>query len=97
MDRLQIERLGGFAGFGLPGSPLKSRGELELSKLLPADRQAIEGLFNNPPSAEPTRPGPVHPFRYRITRQTSAGTQTIEVPESAVPAVVRDIVKDFLE
>ena len=97
MTRLLIERLGGFAGFGLPGSPLKSRGELDLSKLPPKVREAIEELFNKPPSAEPTRPGPVHPFRYRMTRQTESGSQTVEVPSDAVPSVVHESVKDVLD
>jgi hypothetical protein len=46
MDRLHIERVGGLAGFG--GPHLKSRGELELSDLSPADKQAVEGLFKDP-------------------------------------------------
>jgi hypothetical protein len=94
---LLIERLGGLAGFGLPGSPLKSRGELDLSKLPQTVRQSIDDLFDKPPSAEPTRPGPVHPFRYRMTRQTDKGSQTVEVPFDAVPSVVHESVKDVLE
>ena len=97
MTRLLIERLGGLAGFGLPSSPLKSRGELDLSKLPQTVRQHIEELFNKPPSAEPARPGPVHPFRYRITRQTDSGSQTVEVPFDAVPSVVHESVKDTLD
>lgn len=95
MDRLQIERIGGVAGFG--GPHLKSRGELALSDLSPADRQAVEGLFSDPQKAMPTHPGEADAFRYRITRQTAAGSQTIEVPGNAVPGVVRDSVKDVLE
>jgi hypothetical protein len=93
MDRLQIEKKGGVAGFGGPN--LKSRGELALSKLSPADRAAVEGLFKEPQKAGPR--GAADAFSYHITRQTGAGPQTIEVPESAVPAVVRDSVKDVLE
>ena len=36
-------------------------------------------------------------FSYRITRQTAEGTQTIEVPDNAVPAALRDSVRDVLE
>ena len=94
MDRIQIERTGGFAGFGLPGSHLQSRGEMALSELSPADRTAIDALFESKGSAEsPMTDG----FRYRITRQTAGGTQTIEVPESKVPAALRDSVKDVLK
>jgi hypothetical protein len=95
VDRLQIERIGGFAGFG--GPHLKSRGELTLSDLSPADRQAIEVLFNDPQKAVPAHPGEADAFRYRITRQTAAGAQTIEVPSNAVPAALRDTVRDVLE
>ena len=95
MERLQIERLGGIAGFG--GPHLKSRGEVGLSDLSPADRQAVESLFADPQKRMPAQPGEADAFRYRITRQTAAGTQTIEVPGHAVPAALRDSVRDVLE
>jgi hypothetical protein len=95
MGRLQIERIGGFAGFG--GPHLKSRGELALSDLSPADIQAVEGLFNDPQKAVPAQPGEADAFRYRLTRQTPAGTRTIEVPSNAVPKALRDSVRDVLE
>ena len=95
MDRLQIERLGGFAGFG--GPHLKSRGELAVSDLSPADRQILEELFRDPQKAKPTHPGEADAFRYRITRQSAGGTQTIEVPGNAVPSAVRDSVRDVIE
>src|SRR5215470_8412156 len=90
VDRLQIERVGGLAGFG--GPHLKSRGELSL-----ADRQAIEDLFNDPRKAAPAQRGEADAFRYRITRQTAAGPQTIELPGNAVPAALKDSVRDVLE
>jgi hypothetical protein len=95
VDRLQIERIGGLAGFG--GPHLKSRGELALSDLSPADRQALEELFSDPRKAAPPHPGEADAFRYRITRQTAAGAQTIELPGNAVPAAVKDSVRDVLE
>jgi len=95
VDRLQVEKVGGFAGFG--GPHLKSRGEVALSDLSPAARKAVEQLFNEPQKAAPARRGEADAFRYRITRQTAAGTQTIEVPGDAVPAALRDSVRDVLE
>ena len=95
MDRLQIERVGGFAGFG--GPHLKSRGELALSNLSPADRQAVENLFRDPQKARSAHRGEADMFSYRITRQTAEGAQTIEVPDNAVPAALRDSVRDVLE
>ena len=94
MDRIHIERTGGFAGFGLPGSHLQSRGEMALSELSPADRAAIDALFDGKGSAGAPMPDG---FRYRITRQTAGRTQTIEAPESKVPAALRESVKDVLE
>jgi hypothetical protein len=95
VDRLLIERVGGLGGFG--GPHLKSRGELALSDLSPADRQTVEDLFKDPQKAVPAHPGEADAFRYRITRQTAEGTQTIDVPGNAVPAAVRDSVRDVLE
>jgi hypothetical protein len=95
MARLRIERIGGLAGFG--GPHLKSRGELALSDLSPGDKQVVEDLFKDPQKAAATLPGEADAFHYRITRQTTGGAQTIEVPENAVPAALRDSVKDVLE
>ena len=94
MDRVNIERVGGLAGFGLPGSRLKSKGELAISELSPADRSALDALFENKARAISPMPDS---FRYRITRQTSQGPQTIEVSEDRVPMVLRNCVKDELE
>ncbi len=94
VDRLQIERIGGIAGFG--GLHLKSRGQLALSDLSPADRRAVEDLFSNPQKA-PVPPSEADAFRYRITRQTEEGPQTVEVSGNAVPDALKNSVKDVLE
>src|SRR5262245_4630325 len=71
VDRLRIERIGGLAGFG--GPHLKSRGEISLSDLSPADRQAVEDLLRSPERAASGHPGEADAFRYRITRETATG------------------------
>jgi hypothetical protein len=91
VDRLKIERVGGLAGFG--GPHLKSRGELALSDLSAADQKAVEALFPDPNKVSPATRGQADAFRYKITRDT----RTIEVPEHAVPATIRNSVKDVLE
>jgi hypothetical protein len=91
-DRLQIERVGGVAGFG--GSHLKGRGAVALSDLSVADRQTVEALFRHGGSAPP--PG-ADRYSYRITRQAASGSQTVVVPENAVPASLKNSVKDILE
>ena len=62
--------------------------------LSPADQAAVEALFRSGgQSASANAP---HEFRYRITRTTATGPQTVEAPEGAVPAALRAIVKDEL-
>jgi emfourin len=92
MGRLEVERLGGFAGFGSPGSHLRSRGRIDTDDLVPADRKTVNALFDAPPGGA----NPPDAFRYRLTRQTAHGPQTVEVPEQHVPVAVRAIVKDEL-
>lgn len=94
MDRVQIERVGGFAGFGLPDSHLKSKGDVSVSDLSAADRKRLDDLFENKGQVPQSKPDA---FRYIITRQTSSGEQKIEVPEDLVPAKLRNSVKDTLE
>jgi hypothetical protein len=91
VDRLKIERVGGLAGFG--GPHLKSRGEVALSDLSSAERQSVEAMFEDPGKVPPAPRGQADAFRYKITR----GTRTIEVPEHAVPATIKNSVKDVLE
>jgi emfourin len=91
--RLAVERLGGLAGVGLPGSRLRSHGEIDLGKLSPSEQGTVERLFQNPPAA-PAKSRDA--FRYRLTRQTEKGPQSVEVHEDAVPEVVRSCVVDEL-
>lgn len=91
---LKIERLGGLAGFGLPGSRLKSRGQVAVADLSAADRAAVEALFKA--SHKPAAPMP-DGFRYRITLQSAQGDKTIEAAEHQVPEALRDAVRDELE
>lgn len=93
MGTLKIERIGGLGGFG--GPHLKSRGEYAVADLSKTDQAIVEKLFDGGSKA-PT-PGSADMFRYRITRPTPKGAQTIEVPESLVPAPLANSVKDTLE
>lgn len=93
MDPVDVERLGGFGGFGLPGSHLRSRGRIDPASLGAADRQAVEALFaRRGPPAVPQPDG----FRYRLTRRVAGRTEIVEVVEQDVPAPVRDCVRDEL-
>ena len=89
-DRVDVERLGGFAGFGGPGSHLKSRGSLALADLAADDRRAVEALFVDDRGST----GAAHPdgFHYRVT----VGGRSVDVDEGLVPRALRDCVKDEL-
>jgi hypothetical protein len=94
MQHLHVEKLGGLAGFGGIGGHLRSQGQLDSSALSDAEQRAVEALFRSRGKAKASqvRDG----FRYRITRTTSAGSETIEVPEELVPSVLAQCVKDEL-
>jgi len=94
---IEIERLGGLAGFGGPLARLRSVLRLDLSQLAPAQRQALEALLDGSWGAQA---GASHPdgFRYRLSRTLPGHAQplSVEVPERAVPAFVRDGMRDEL-
>jgi hypothetical protein len=94
MAILHVERIGGLANFGGAGAHVKSRGHLDTTTLSPEEQNAVEGLFQSQKKAEASAARDM--FRYRISRTTSAGTQTIEVPESVIPTALAQCVKDEL-
>jgi hypothetical protein len=97
MGILTIERLGGFGGFGLPGSRIRSRGRYPFANLSSADQAKVEDLFKSGGQSARGAPPVADAFHYRITRDTPNGPQTVEVPESAVPAELQSSVKDELQ
>ena len=94
MATLHVERIGGLAGFGGTISRVRSHGQLDVAALSAAELQAVEALFQTHGKAKASQV--CDGFSYRISRITSAGTETIEAPESAVPATVTRCVKDEL-
>ena len=94
MEILIIERLGGLAGFGGSRSKLRSRGRVDMSTLSRAERREVESLFASRPTADAgsVRDG----FRYRISRTTAAGVETIEACEAAVPATLTGCIREEL-
>jgi hypothetical protein len=95
-DHLDVERLGGLAGMGGPGSRIRSRGRLQGHDLSAADRTHVAALFGGAkPPAE--HPGAADGFRYRLTLHSAgAAAATVELPEAAVPECVRSSVSDEL-
>jgi hypothetical protein len=87
MDKLIIERKGGFTG-------LKASGEVDASALDDATREAVEKLFNmreKPPASKGA-----DRFVYVLKRDTGKGMQTVEVPEEQLPSALSGAVRDRL-
>jgi hypothetical protein len=92
-DRVKVERVGGLAGFSLPGSRIKSAGECLLSKLSSAELRVLDALFQAKSAVAPPKPDG---FVYRLTRTIDNVAKTIEVAEEHVPMAIRRCVKDTL-
>lgn len=97
-DRVEVEKLGGYAGFGLPGSKLRSRCELRHGQLDAALRRAVDAMFERAPATRAAAAAPVADgFRYRITLHRADGhRQSVDLPERDVPAFLRASVRDEL-
>ena len=94
MAILHVEKLGGLAGFGGARARIRSRGQIETAALSAADQKAVDSLFQIGGASEP--PKGADGFRFRISRITAAGTETIEVSETHVPAALMSHVQDEL-
>lgn len=94
MVTLNIEKIGGLAGFG-PGSHLKSQGTKQFEDLSAEDQAAVEQLFASP-SAREGNPNIRDGFAYRITKDAATPGPTITVPEDKVPMALRSVVKDTI-
>jgi len=95
MSTVKVEKIGGLAGFGLPGSKLKSSGETAISALSPADQAWVEAVFQKPRGSQ--KAGNERDAHcYRITRTKNGRDQTVEVPEAKVPHALKACVTDKL-
>ena len=94
---LHVERIGGLAGFGGTASHIRSRGQVDEAALSDSDKKAVEELFRSQSSQKKAKTSQMpDAFRYRISRTTPAGAETVEVPESLVPKTLTQSVKDEL-
>lgn len=93
---LSVERIGGLGGFGLPGSHLKSKGQISINDLSQDDARKLDGYFEGTLS---THSGSkvADGFRYRITKKIGNDLKTIELPEALTPIAIRDCVTDSLD
>lgn len=89
--KIDVERLGGLAGFGLPGARLRSRCTILAKDLRPADQAILRGIFLTLPKGPDQKRDA---FRYRLTRQRGAESQTVVVAETEVPEAIRECLRD---
>lgn len=94
MAILHVEKLGGLAGFGGSKSHIRSRGQVSTKELSPTDQKAVDSLFQTGDAVG--RHSDADSFRFRISRTTESGTETVEVSEGHVPAALAACVKDEL-
>ena len=92
MERLEVERLGGLAGFGNPSSHLRASGNCTREEIGEKDWALVLALFARTPKAAKQADG----FRYRLTHLLDKTSRTIEAAEDDVPASVQACVRDSL-
>lgn len=92
MAILHIEKRGGLANFGGTNARIRSRGQVDTTALSPADQEVVDSLFQNGGSAGPAQEADA--FRFRISRTTETGTETVEAHPSQVPEALASCVKD---
>lgn len=95
-DRLLIERLGGMAGMGLPGSHIRSRAVVEAKALRAQESRSVAALFAAPPAARGAAAAGADAFRYRLTLERKEGKQVIEVSAADLLASLQERVQDEL-
>lgn len=92
MAILHIEKLGGLAGYGGAKARIRSRGQIDTTALSPADQKAVNKLFQTGGAVEPSKGA--DSFRFRISRTTTDGTETVEAHEGQLPEALASCVKD---
>lgn len=79
-DSLEIERLGGLAGMGLPGSHIRSHALVICRDLSPAELASVAALFEAHADTARSAQAGADFFRYRLTLHSDGGSRQIEVP-----------------
>jgi hypothetical protein len=95
-DQLLIERLGGFAGMGLPGSHIRSQAMVAGKALSTEESRSVAALFATPPQAGAAAVKGADGFRYRLTLRRNHKVQKIEVSEAALLVSLQERVQDEL-
>jgi hypothetical protein len=100
MGMLHMERVGGLAGFGSSRARVRSHGQCDTAEFSNEEAEAVDKLFRSTPShaASVSSAAPSSPdgFKLRLTLTNAQGTQSVVVPESAVPTALLRHLKDEL-
>jgi hypothetical protein len=95
-DQLEIERLGGFAGIGLPGSHIRSRALLTGSQLSADERKSVAALFDARSGGGVPAQAGTDAFRYRLTLRSNDIHRVIDVGEADLLESLRARLQDEL-
>ncbi len=95
-DQLEIERLGGLAGVGLPGSRIRSRALVEGRALSDEESKSVAALFATPSAVSATATKDADGFRYRLTLHRHNDSQKLEVGEATLLVSLQQRVQDEL-
>lgn len=90
--KIKIEKLGGFAGFGV-GAHLRSEGEVSLEALSEPDRHQVAKLLGRDADDHPDS---LSRFVYRLSWTEDGKARSVDVAEDDLPPSVVAAVKDKL-
>lgn len=93
---MEIERLGGLGGIGLPGSHIRSRVLLRGSDLSTEERESVEALFKARTGAVAPQQSGADRFRYRLKLSAGDSHSEIVVGEADLLASLQERVQDEL-
>ena len=93
-NRIKVEKLGGFAGFG-GSSHLRSEGEIDPAQLPAGDRSLLEQLLASP-HAPAAAPSTSDAFRYRLSWIENGQERSVEIDGDELPESVKAVAKDSL-
>ena len=96
MAILHVEKLGGLANFGGLHARIRSRGQLDTAALSAKELKAVDRLFHAAGTSEApsATPAAADGFRFRISRSSAIGTETVEAHEARVPPALASCVRD---
>lgn len=94
--RLKVEKIGGFAGFGLSPN-LTSSGEIDLQSLPKKEQSHMKSLLTSKEDEAAFKAPRPDGFRYRVSWTDTKGHHSREFDEDELPESVREVAQDRLK